>query len=868
MSSSWTEILGLGPPHIQFFKLPVPARKKQIGSEGFGAPSLARSTSYTTISPFLVVHLAWDYFSVRDRGRLTTASPIIDTYARRRVRALQHYPVLRRNLCSPRPPIEQITPLCHHRAEYLACALLTFNFRYGDLLRWMGHQYICSHRNFVELHECYEAVRHLDPNPGEPTPDFDRAFRIQAEGVPLQGRFVGSFDDTVRRMRHDNHAPLHDALPEVRAKLGREEAKCYHIAFPRSVAYFIDGLFIAFMSWVVQKGKGRIIVDPSTHLDSGDLGALNDYIPSPGLPDSLDRSPKITYANAFIRHLVHIWNLRITYPREEILQHTDDIEAAFHRIIYHPDLAVCYAYVFMEFLLIPIGTVFGAGDSPGWFSTTADPRTHLAAVRDYSTMDLPVADAVVIPAAPSEEIVSTFVQATADAEHQGIPPHLLHRTWHAMFVDDNANADIISRFRLSIRGSVGSAYENYGHPAIDPRGDVLPPIKFLLEALFRLIHLGLVIDTRLMAVAWPLEKLQRLVDLLDDWLDNRRRRTAHETASLLGLVRHGAPLSNVGAFWSIRLQRQLSATTSTTTPAELKKRRWWRFKRLPIDRTVLRDLALLRRTLPRPDETNPDPFHYWWRPIGLMIPRETNVIALSDASYGGIGGWSPTWPFMWRLTRAELIATGFDMRAIDVTGEDLLQYQANCPDAQRGLHINVLELIGIIINTWIILHQMRSRTVPHGGWIVSIIADNTSALSWFHYAARNHKSVIVQNLTMLCQALLSLSHTDRIARFQGSHIPGVDNGPADALSRPSEHPSVASATEAYSQLRTCQFFLLPYGLLSILGRVTSWRSTAEELGNVTTTLLTLGPRILPTGLTPTTSEPNYWRRSNRRSSRR
>jgi hypothetical protein len=231
---------------------------------------------------------------------LSSSHPVIYTYAKRRVRALQHYSAIRKSLCSPRPPIDQIHLLCHRRAEFLACAILLFNFRYGDIIRWMGHTYMCTHRDFVKLYAANEEVRDLAPNPGEPTPDFERAFRVQAEGVPLEGHFVGSFPDTVRRMAYNNHAPLHAALPEVRAKLGKEEAKSYHIAFPRSTAFFIDGLFIAFMSWVIQKGKGRIIVDPSTPIHPTDRGALNKHIPKPGLPGSLDRNPRITYANAFV----------------------------------------------------------------------------------------------------------------------------------------------------------------------------------------------------------------------------------------------------------------------------------------------------------------------------------------------------------------------------------------------------------------------------------------------------------------------------------------------------------------------------------------------------------------------------------------
>jgi hypothetical protein len=291
----------------------------------------------------------------------------------------------------------------------------------------------------------------LSPNPGEPAPNFERAFRAQSEGVPLEGHFIGSFPDTVKHMAYNNHAPLHAALAEVRAKLGEEEAKSYHLAFPRSIAYFIDGLFIAFMSWVVQKGSGRIVVDPSTPLDKTDRGALNAHIPKPGLPGSLDRNPHITYANAFVRHLIHLWNLRISNPRQEILQHTDDIEAAFHRINYHPDLGVCYAYMFEEFLIIPVSMIFGSGDLPSWFGATAEPRTHMGATRDYTSAHLPVVDSVQLPPPPTEAEITGFVQATADAERQGISAEFALRFWHAMFVDDNAVADIYDRFTTAVR---------------------------------------------------------------------------------------------------------------------------------------------------------------------------------------------------------------------------------------------------------------------------------------------------------------------------------------------------------------------------------------------------------------------------------
>ena len=161
------------------------------------------------------------------------------------------------------------------------------------------------------------------------------------------------------------------------------------------------------MSWIVQKGKGRIVIDPSTHLDKYDQGALNDRIPKPGTSASLDECPSITYSNALERHCTNIWNLRISYPREDLLQHTDDIEGAFHRIPYHPTLGICYSYVFEEFLVIPLGMIFGSGDSPSWFGITAEPRSHVASVEDFSAFELPEAYQVSLPPPPTETGVQT-----------------------------------------------------------------------------------------------------------------------------------------------------------------------------------------------------------------------------------------------------------------------------------------------------------------------------------------------------------------------------------------------------------------------------------------------------------------------------
>jgi hypothetical protein len=55
----------------------------------------------------------------------------------------------------------------------------------------------------------------------------------------------------------------------------------------------------------------------------------------------------------------------------------------------------------------------------------------------------------------------------------------------------------------------------------------------------------------------------------------------------------------------------------------------------------------------------------WSQYIGLLIPREATHQFLSDASYAGIGGWSPDFLVQWRVMRHDLIRLGFSMKIID-----------------------------------------------------------------------------------------------------------------------------------------------------------------------------------------------------------
>jgi hypothetical protein len=148
------------------------------------------------------------------------------------------------------------------------------------------------------------------------------------------------------------------------------------------MALFIHGLFVNPISWIIKKGKGRICIDCSTKLHPKDTGTQHESIPAPGTVGREDENSQVFYGSAIRRHAEHMRNLRISHPTEDILQHSDDINAAFRQILYHPELAPVFAYVFMECVLIPVGQVFGSRSAPSWWCKPAECRAHAAAVLD------------------------------------------------------------------------------------------------------------------------------------------------------------------------------------------------------------------------------------------------------------------------------------------------------------------------------------------------------------------------------------------------------------------------------------------------------------------------------------------------------
>jgi hypothetical protein len=133
--------------------------------------------------------------------------------------------------------------------------------------------------------------------------------------------------------------------------------------------------------------------------------------------------------------------------------------------------------------------------------------------------------------------------------------------------------------------------------------------------------------------------------------------------------------------------------------------------------------------------------------MALLIPRTATHTFLLHASYGSFGGWSPEFRIMcWRVMKDALSSHGFPMQHLDSAGEPV-------DFDNQGLHDDPLEFIAIIINVWIALKLIEACPSLTTGCIVTLLSDNTSAISCLR-AAGKCQDPGVRRLARLASALL------------------------------------------------------------------------------------------------------------------
>jgi hypothetical protein len=75
--------------------------------------------------------------------------------------------------------------------------------------------------------------------------------------------------------------------------------------------------------------------------------------------------------------LIRVYNLRISYPNNDVIVHTNDVKFCFCQIKHHPDVAGAFSYL-AEYLFFQIGLAFGTNFSPANWEAVRSTQSALA----------------------------------------------------------------------------------------------------------------------------------------------------------------------------------------------------------------------------------------------------------------------------------------------------------------------------------------------------------------------------------------------------------------------------------------------------------------------------------------------------------
>jgi len=673
------------------------------------------------------------------------------------------------------------------RRQLFLAAILHYDLHVPSLIHFLGKNYTNSH-----LHP-YAIIKKLENI--APPHIIQYVLRALLMGAPSQFHGTSSSKNFWDYKRYKNHESISSRPDLVKKALNKEERNNFILPLPAWLARFIPNLHLSPEGIIIKEGKkDRIIFDASFKIFPDSL--------CPNQWTSASDEPPIWYGSAFLRHLTRIWNLRISYPKTEIYLWDDDVAGAFRLIKYNPYIASAFSAIVHDILCIPTGQIFGGNTSAQNFEGLAIAREYLScffSTEKYHSLIAKHSEILKhIKYTPQPPPLTTFVQATSDSEHTGVfdqagsPVNTPHNT----FVDDNHMADVFPRIKLAQAASIEGLFQLLGFPEPQFRRSVLSEDKYYEQACSsKKLQLGYLIDTRRMTVGFSPDRLHALAAILKIWSGQRKSYTLKEAAKLAGLLEFIASISTWIRFLTVSLKHSILMALRCNTKfvhscknnislisdakllskefhtirkkdfaiSKLMQKIWNTKRRFHINNALRKELKLLLHIF-----TNIDSFPFV-TPIAHIIPRQADFTAKGDACLDGAGGFSTDLSFWWFLEWPSFVKKR--------TIKYFIKYYHGIQGAT--LSINLLEYVAIILSFAAAatrISQSTSPAIPNP--LLSIMSDNTTAISWTRKAATSTKEG-----KALAYILTSIMIQHPHLGLSSSFIKGVDNTVADAISR-------------------------------------------------------------------------------------
>jgi hypothetical protein len=716
--------------------------------------------------------------------------------ASRRVRQLQmmrkrYSKICFRKLQGFQPDWETTKSIRRDWKEMTSACLLHFNGDAAAMVRWIGGPHVNAHLDVNKI------MHRLQPAVDDDI--FQAVKRILTMGAPTLCNAEATDNNFQAALQYGNHKSVRDNEEVYGQTIIKNTKRGLILIMDPNLIHFTLNAHISPQGLVDindQRRKPRPICDssfrpfPTSH-------AINDWT-------CKTNEPPLHFAQSFMRFCIWQWNLAITYPNEDRYTGDDDVQCAFPRLKYNPNLVAMHSAIACNTLIMNSGLAFGDNTSPSNWEPFARARQQYAQhLWNQPTSTMLKASPYLppfkfaIPATPEER--ARFARAIPDSINTGVlnpdgsrkPPTYNHH------VDDNMYADIQEYLPRTIAASVVALYDIFGYPD-GTFPDPLSWEKFEATYSHKRRVVGWEFDTRDLTFSLPSDKRTVLVNLLDSW-KSKTNCTLLEAAELHGSLAHAARANRKGSVLFFSLQNAMrraiqqryhqvkgfhdrKATTarlSTQLPTNLQNRveslvsrevaaLMWRTKtKIAISQEVADELHHLHSILS--DFSIP-----WSISIGHIIPREAQMISHGDACGTGGGAFSHELSYWFDVIWSPKITKQF----------------------QEGkIHINLLEFIVVILQlAATIVRQEEACPVRlfHPLEKLIIRSDNSPSVNWAHKISA--KSARGQPFVRLYADLLDRTNLT----IDCTHIAGTLNPIADLISRPPAH--FISRSDRYQQI--------------------------------------------------------------------
>jgi len=243
--------------------------------------------------------------------------------------------------------------------------------------------------------------------------------------------------------------------------MNKEERNNYVVHVPHWIWRFVPHCFITPQHILMKPGKKDHQIFDASRRYQWDSVPVNAMISTP-------HGSELTCLFQLVQTdiLIRAYNLRISYPDDNIVVHANDVKSCFRQIKHHPDIAGAFSYILVDYLFLQIGLAFGVDFSPANWEAIRRASSALAErlFFDTSLVDKhrTVLNKIRWCCSLQESRRPRFTRAFSDALNPGIldDTGVPAPTPHGVYVDDDIYLDVTDprHFEQAIAASIEAIF--------------------------------------------------------------------------------------------------------------------------------------------------------------------------------------------------------------------------------------------------------------------------------------------------------------------------------------------------------------------------------------------------------------------------